>query len=145
MDSDDKPLILTELKSKHSGHEVIIPVCIPMINHKTGYSLKAYFFLGNIPKTVFAAIKRDPWNKEDAAIISGYYGPKWKQYLTASNLKLNKLNEKFSIFGGSEDLPINFKEFDFDANEGPTKLIKKSDNKINFNYSFSPASILLFQ
>jgi hypothetical protein len=141
MDSDDKPLILTELKSKHSGHEVIIPVCIPMINHKTGYSLKAYFFLGNIPKAVFAAIKRDPWNKEDAAIISDYYGPKWKQYLTASNLKLNKLNEKFSIFGGSEDLPINFKEFDFDANEGPTKLIKKSDNKINFNYSFSPEAV----
>lgn len=125
---EEEPLILTELKSKHSGHDVIIPICIPHINYKTGIHTKAYFFLGNIPNDVYAAIKRGnfakdkrytEWSSKDRDIIKDYYGVHWKSYLTAPNLSTKEVNQQYSIFlGGSRrdnDINQSGDVFDFHA------------------------------
>ncbi len=67
------------------------PLCICKLDINTGKFVKAYFFLGNIPKSVFNAINRgykdkDPryfkWNEKDETIIKNFYGVHWKHKLT---------------------------------------------------------------
>jgi len=143
---DDNTIVLTELKAKHSGHDVIFPICIPHINYKTGIHTKAYFFLGNIPNDVFSAIKRGTpakdsryteWSSKDKDTIKDYYGSQWKSYLTAPNLSTKEINQQYSIFlGGAKLHAPKVKEFtdeDFTSDAPTMKFVKKD----NFNYSFT--------
>jgi hypothetical protein len=147
--------ILTDLKAKHNGREIIIPICIPHINYKNGHHTKAYFFLGGVPASVFNAVKNGTpmndkrfteWKQHDKDILKDYYGQSWKKYLTAPDLYLHKLNTNFTIFGGSdneyEDVSdnvefTNFKELDFEDEPAEVieKTIKKSEIKSKFNYN----------
>lgn len=79
----------------------LAPLCVAQVDPSSGRCLRAYFFLGAVPKTVLEAARRgaarargDPrqggpqrpeWSAADGAILRGYYGAHWRELLTPSD------------------------------------------------------------
>jgi len=71
------------------------PLYFALVSPATGKYVRAFFFLGNVPKAVLEAARRgrgtgkDPraadWAAKDAAILRRYYGSHWRELLTADD------------------------------------------------------------
>lgn len=68
------------------------PLFIALANTTSGRFIRAFYFLGAVPKLVLAAARRvEPmakdsrkpdWSPADAAILRGHYGNQWRELLT---------------------------------------------------------------
>ena len=68
------------------------PLCVAEVDPATGRHTRAFFFLGAAPPGVLEAARRrrgDPrrpeWAAADAAALRAYYGPRWRDLLTAED------------------------------------------------------------
>lgn len=71
------------------------PLYIAQVNPSSGRYVRAFFFLGTVPKAVLAAAKRgrprgsDPrqleWTPADGSVLRSHYGQHWRDLLTAED------------------------------------------------------------
>ena len=71
------------------------PLCVAQVDPSSGRHLRAYFFLGAVPRAVREAARRgrargaDPrrpeWAAADGATLRDYYGARWREALTAAD------------------------------------------------------------
>jgi len=103
------------------------PLCVAQADPTTGKHVRAFFFLGSVPKNVLAAAQRgkaqgnDPrvpqWNTSDKATLRRFYGAQWKEILTpkdppapetlatATNVR-NRHQLRFFTGGEEDNTPI---------------------------------------
>lgn len=74
----------------------LAPLCVAQADPATGQHLRAYIFLGAVPRAVLEAARRgrprtgaDPrrpeWSAADGATLRDYYGADWRDHLTGAD------------------------------------------------------------
>lgn len=71
------------------------PLYVAQVDPASGHYVRAFFFLGAVPRAVLEAARRgrargnDPrraeWSAADGTTLRGYYGPHWRDLLTAED------------------------------------------------------------
>ena len=135
------------------------PICISQVDPTSGSFLRAYYFLGSVPKNVLGAaqsgkpmkddIRKFEWSTQSAAILRNYYGSNWQSVLTpedppAPNVLENKFAQKNGpIFfntavyrGGAVDFG-DFGDFD-DFEKTIDDEIKPTPKYLEVNVHASP-------
>ena len=84
-----------------------VPLCVNQLD-RTGKTIKAYFFLNNIPKRVLSAVQHYPnWSVSDSSILREYYGSRWKSLLTPEDIQEKEATSMSfftkTVFGGDDD------------------------------------------
>jgi hypothetical protein len=69
------------------------PLCVAQVDPASGRHMRAYFFLGAVPRAVLEAARRSKlaplgtldWAPADRETLRGYYGAHWRELLTPSD------------------------------------------------------------
>lgn len=125
------------------------PLYIAQVDPSTGLYVRAFYFLGLVPKTVLNAAqkarasrtdsRKPEWNATDSAVLQAFYGKNWKKLLTPEDPpapELSGLSQAPSFFanrnqhtfiGGAEE-EIYFNEIDDINDEKDYKPIKFNEH-----------------
>jgi len=94
------------------------PLWVAQVDPATGAHVRAFVFLGGVPRTVLDAARRGSraatranprtpvWSAADGKILAAYYGAKWRELLTpsdppAASSKEHGLQSLWTMVGGS--------------------------------------------